>query len=153
VPVRPIGPQDAARDQRLFRRLSERTRYQRFMQHLTELTPPMLERFTRLDYPRELGLAALHPQSDEFIAVGRYASRAGSAGAEFALVVGDEWQGKGLGRALLERLCAAAREAGYEALHGHVLADNQGMLELARRLGFEVLSRDGPELTVARQLS
>jgi acetyltransferase len=151
VPARPIGPQDAKRDERLFHRLSQRTRYQRFMQHLAELPPPMLERFTRLQYPRELGLAALHPESGEFIAVGRYAPRP-QGGAEFALVVADEWQRKGLGRALLERLCAAAREAGYEALYGHVLADNRDMLELARHLGFEVLERDGAELTMARRL-
>jgi acetyltransferase len=147
-----MRPDDVERESRFFDRLSDRTRYQRFMQHLTELTPEMLARFTRLDYPRELALVALHPQADEFIAVGRYAPRPGDKSAEFGLVVADDWQGKGLGRALLERLCSAARNAGYDALYGYILADNRGMLELARRLGFEVVGRDLAELTVARRL-
>jgi L-amino acid N-acyltransferase YncA len=113
VPSRPVRADDTELERRLFDRLSERSRYQRFMQHLAQLTPQMLERFTRLDYPRER---------------------------------------KGLGRALLERLCAAAHDAGYEALYGHVLADNLEMLELARKLGFEVMGRHGADLTVARRL-
>jgi acetyltransferase len=152
VPVRPIGPQDIERERRLFARLSQQSRYRRFMQHLTELTPEMLERFTRLDYPSQLALAALEPGKDEFIGVARYGPRAGG-GAEFALVVADDWQRRGIGRALLERLARAARDAGYDALYGYVLADNADMLELARRLGFGVVGRDGAELTVARRLN
>jgi acetyltransferase len=149
VRVRPIRPEDAALELRFFQRLSERSRYHRFMQHLPELPPRMLARFTQLDYDRELALVAIH--DGEFIAVGRYAPNADGRTAEFALTVADQWQGKGLGRALLERLCAAAREAGYEALSGYILADNHEMLELAQRLGFTEVSRDG-EVMVRRRL-
>jgi len=72
--------------------------------------------------------------------------------AEFALTVGDDWQRKGIGRALLERLCACARAAGYHALYGTILADNREMLELAHRLGFTEASRDGTEVTMVRRL-
>ena len=90
--VRPIRPEDTALEQRFFDRLSERSRFQRFMQHLPELPPQMLERFTHLDYEKELALVALDP-SGEFIAVARYAPRpevrtAGKT-AEFALTVAD----------------------------------------------------------------
>jgi acetyltransferase len=97
------------------------------MQHLTELTPQMLERFTRLDCARELALVALHRKTEEFVAVGRYAPRPDGRTAEFALVV-------------------------YEALYGHVLADNVEMLQLARRLGFEIVGRDLSDLTLERRL-
>ena len=70
------------------------------------------------------------------MAVGRYAPNADGETAEFALAVADDWQGKGLGHALLERLCDAARAAGYRALYGHILDANREMLELARHLGF-----------------
>ena len=72
--------------------------------------------------------------------------------AEFALVVADAWQGKGLGRALLERLCRTARDAGYRALYGHIMSANRGMLDLAHRLGFSEERREGGEVTVARRL-
>jgi acetyltransferase len=150
LPVRPIRPEDAARENRFFARLSERSRYQRFMQYLPQLSERMLARFTQLDYDRELALAALW--EEEFVAVGRYAPNQDGRSAEFALVVADDWQGNGLGHALLERLCEAARAAGYEALVGHILEANQEMLQLAAHLGFTVDSRDGNEVTVVRRL-
>ena len=99
---------------------------------------------------RELALVALH--EGRFIAVGRYAPNPDGETAEFALVVADAWQGKGLGRAILERLCRLAREAGYRALFGHILQDNPAMLGLARRLGFTDVGRDGGEVTLVRHL-
>jgi acetyltransferase len=110
------------------------------------------ERFTQLDYDRELALVALHPERHEFIAVGRYAPNPDGTTAEFALTVADAWQGKGLGRALLEQLCQAARDAGYAALHGYILADNRDMLDLARRLGFKDSGHDGNAVVVVRDL-
>jgi acetyltransferase len=150
IPVRPIRPEDAPLELRFFAGLSERSRYHRFMQHLPELPPKMLARFTQLDYDRELALVALH--EGEFVAVGRYAPNLDGKTAEFALTVADAWQGKGVGRALLERLCEQARAAGYEALHGYILADNHEMLELAQRLGFAEARRDGAEVSVVRRL-
>jgi acetyltransferase len=150
VRVRPIRPEDAEREKRFFDRLSERSRYQRFMEYMRELPPKLLARFTQLDYDRELALVAI--REDEFIAVGRYAPNADGVTAEFALAVADDWQGKGLGHALLERLVLAARAAGYQALIGHILEANREMLELAAHLGFVEQSRSGSEVTVRRQL-
>jgi acetyltransferase len=150
VKVRPIRPEDAGRERRFFERLSERSRFQRFMQYLRELPPKLLARFTQLDYDRELALVALW--QDEFVAVGRYTPNADGRSAEFALTVADDWQGKGLGHALLERLCDAARAAGYEALVGHILEANRDMLGLARHLGFVETARGGSDVTVMRRL-
>ena len=64
----------------------------------------------------------------------------------------DAWQGRGVGRALLERLCDCARAAGYRTLYGHILNANQDMLDLAERLGFARSGSDGELVTVARAL-
>jgi len=151
VRVRPIRPEDAGREKRFFDGLSERSRYLRFMQYLSQLPPRMLARFTQLDYDRELALVALW--QDEFVAVGRYAPNQDGVTAEFALAVADAWQGKGVGHALLERLCEAARAAGYRALYGHILEANREMLELAAHLGFAEQSRRGSEVSVVRPLT
>jgi acetyltransferase len=147
---RPMRPEDVALEQSFFDSLSERSRYQRFMQHLPALPAHMLARFTQLDYDRELALVAVKDLA--FLAVGRYAPNADGETAEFALVVADAWQRKGIGRRLLERLCRAARDAGYKALYGHILEANHDMLDLARRLGFVEESRSGSEVTVVRNL-
>jgi acetyltransferase len=148
--LRPMRPEDAELEQQFFDSLSERSRYQRFMQELRRLPENLLARFTQLDYDRELALVALH--DGRFVAVGRYAPNPDGETAEFALAVGDAWQGKGLGRGLLERLCRTARAAGYRALYGHILGDNRQMLDLAARLGFHEASRGGGEVTVVRRL-
>ncbi len=150
VRMRPMRPEDAALEKRFFERLSERSRYQRFMQYLPELPANLLARFTQLDYDRELALVCIH--GEEFIAVGRYAPNADGRTAEFALVVADDWQAKGLGRVLLERLCEAAKRAGYGALYGHILGANRDMLDLAARLGFVEASRDATAVSVVRKL-
>jgi acetyltransferase len=154
VLLRPIRPEDAELERRFFEQLSERSRFQRFMLYMRELSPRMLARFTQLDYDRELALVAIPVDTADggFVAVGRYAPNPDGHTAEFALVTADAWQGKGLGRALLERLVVAAREAGYGALYGHILGGNRDMLDLAARLGFAEQGRDGDEVTVVRRL-
>jgi acetyltransferase len=149
LPMRPMRPEDTELELAFFRGLSERSRYHRFMQHLPELPPRMLARFTQLDYDRELALVVLH--EGQFVAVGRYAPTLDGTSAEFALTVADAWQAKGIGRALLERLCHCARDAGYEALYGYILADNRDMLQLASKLGFTEVSRSD-EVLVMRKL-
>jgi acetyltransferase len=152
IAVRPMRPEDAELERRFFEALSERSRYQRFLNQMAHLPPSMLARFTQLDYDRELALVALAPDAGGFIGVGRYAPNADGETAEFALTVADAWQCRGVGRALLERLCDCARAAGYGTLYGHILNANQDMLGLAKRLGFTRSSSDGELVTVARAL-
>jgi acetyltransferase len=152
VPMRPMRPEDIDYEQRFVRGLSDQSRYQRFLHQLPELPPAMLARFTQLDYDRELALVAFAPDRSEFIGVGRYMPNADGETAEFALTVADQWQGRGLGRVLLEKLCDCARAAGYRTLYGHILNANRDMLGLADRLGFTHVGRDADIVTVARTL-
>ena len=89
LPTRSIRPDDAPLVTRFFDGLSERSRYQRFMQHLRALPPAMVTRLTNLDHRRELALVVLDPEGREFVAVGRYAPSVDGASAEFALTVAD----------------------------------------------------------------
>jgi acetyltransferase len=57
---------------------------------------------------------------------------------EFAIIVGDPWQGKGLGPKLLEQLIAVTRDQGLQLLYGDVLAQNKPMLEMAKKIGFHL---------------
>lgn len=151
--VRPMRPEDTAREQRFFGGLSEQSRYLRFQHHLPALSARMLERFTQLDYDRELALVALEPEGDEFVAVGRYVPMPDGMNAEFALAVADAWQGRGLGAVLLTKLAECARAAGYDTLVGMVLNANHGMVDLALNLGFEVSRRTSTDVTLVKPLA
>jgi acetyltransferase len=152
VLVRPIKPEDDALETRFVDGLSAQSRYQRFLNQMAHLPPQLLNRFTHIDYEREMALVALAPEGGEFIGVARYAPNAGGTSAEFALSVSDAWQGRGLGHALLQKLCACARTAGYAALDGLILSGNSDMLELVSQLGFVRTGHDGDTVTVMRKL-
>ena len=146
--VRPIRPEDADLERAFVAGLSEETRYRRFMQNLPQLTPQMLARFTQVDYDRELALIALGSvrRRESILAVARYVANPDHESAEFAVVVADAWQGRGLGRALMELLIARARARGYSRLVGNVLAVNAPMLGLAASLGFtHAMDPEDPE--------
>ena len=57
---------------------------------------------------------------------------------EFAVLVGDAWQGQGIGSNLLEKCLSIAEKQGFESLHGIVLSENRNMLALGKKLGFEI---------------
>ncbi len=153
--VRPIRPEDARIEQEFVRNLSEESKYFRFMQSMSELTPQMLVRFTQIDYDREMALIAVHEQSDGGelqVAVARYTMDPNWKSCEFALTVADEWQGRGVGYHLMEKLMEIARARGMDVIHGEVLAANSHMLGLMQRLGFKIrTSPDETDLKIVRR--
>lgn len=148
--IRPIRPEDAEMEQNFIRELSPESRYFRFMASLNELSHADLAHLTQPDYDREMALIALYGLSKETmieLGVSRYAVNPDNRTAEFAIVVDDKWQGRGLGSALMNHLIRIAKERGLGALNGVVLADNGKMLQLMRRLGFTIKnSPDDPGL-------
>jgi len=125
--------------------LSEQTRYYRFFYRLNELTPPMLARFTQVDYDRELALVALAnvATTAAFVGVARYIANPDRTSAEFAVVVADAWQRRGVGRVLMRGLLVCAKRRGFERICGTVLRVNEPMLAFVRELGFTL--EDDPE--------
>ena len=138
VIIRPIRPEDAQIEAEFVRGLSAQTRYLRFMGSVKDLTPGMLARFTQVDYDREMALIALVEEAgrERQIGVVRYIINPDGVSAEFAVVLSEDWQGRGLGRQLMLELIAIARARGLSTLAGQVLAANPQMLELAGALGF-----------------
>jgi acetyltransferase len=137
--IRPIRPEDAGIEQEFVRKLSDEARYFRFRDVVRELSPRMLTQLTRVDYDRHLALIAVtgHGEREIQIGVARYVVDADRSRCEFAIVVADDWQRKGLGSRLMEALMAAARAAGMREMYGEVLAGNRKMLDFAARLGFQ----------------
>ncbi|NYT63434.1 GNAT family N-acetyltransferase [Alcaligenaceae bacterium] len=143
--LRPIRPEDAAPLQEFVRGLSDESRYMRFVSMMRELTPRMLERYTRIDYDRELALVATvqvpnpenrgHPR-EQIIGFAHYLRNADGRGAEYALVIADAWQRRGLGARLMGGLIEAALIQGLTYIDGVVLATNRPMLSLMAHLGF-----------------
>jgi len=147
--IRPIRPEDAAIEAAFVHGLSEQSKFLRFMFGLRDLTPAMLSRFTQIDYDREMALIAVIDtgQGERQIGVVRYTTLPDEETCEFAIVVGDDWQGKGLARRMFTRLIEAARERRLKVMTGVTLRENARMIDLSRSLGFETRSDpDDPDL-------
>jgi RimJ/RimL family protein N-acetyltransferase len=138
--MRPIRESDAEGLRAAFHRLSEESRYQRFMAPVKEVTPDMLERATHLDPSREVALVITHGMDGGELIVGgaRFVGDRDHDCCEFAVTLVDDWQGLGLGRRVMRKLLRVAEAMGYRAMYGYVLASNAPMLALMRRLGFRV---------------
>mgnify|MGYP000329868391 FL=1 len=138
--IRPIRPEDARLEQQLMAKLSDRTRFLRFMYTLRELTPAMLSRFTQIDYDREMALIAVRetPEGEQQVGVARYIIKLDGEGCEFAIVLADELQGRGLASRLFRDLIDVARDRGLKYMDGVALRENSNMIRLARELGFSI---------------
>lgn len=137
VLVREIRAEDAAALQRLVDRSSERSIELRFFGPMKELSDEKARRFAEVDGKDRFALVALDPEDeDEIVAVVRYEREAGTDGAEYAALVEDRFQGRGLGIGLTRRLIEAAQERGIKRLHALVMRENRGMLRLLRSLEF-----------------
>lgn len=136
--IRPIRPEDAEIEQAFVQKLSEESKYFRFMYALSELTPEMLVRFTQIDYDREMAFIAIVEKDHNEVEIGvcRYTIEADSRTCEFAIVVADEWRQQGIAHKLMEQLIEYARYKGLETMRGDVLSGNREMITLAKSLGF-----------------
>ncbi|MCB1960270.1 MAG: GNAT family N-acetyltransferase, partial [Rhodocyclaceae bacterium] len=149
VTIRPIKPEDADLEVEFVRNLSAETKYFRFMHTMRELPPAMVVRLTQIDYDREMAFVATIVDEGVEVEVGvcRYAVNPDGESCEFAVVVADDWQHRGLARRLMGVLIETARDRGLIYMNGVFLANNERMLRFVQNLGF-VLSNDPEDSTV-----
>ena len=134
--VRPIRPADKAVLSDAFGRLSDESRYRRFLSPLPELRPMDLLYLTEVDHHDHEALVAFDARTGDGVGVARYVrSREDPEAAEFAVTIVDDWQRRGLGTELLKRLTERAREEGLRRFTASVLAENREMLGLLEELG------------------
>jgi len=138
--IRPVKPEDAPLFTALFKVLSPTTIYSRFFGQIKELQPEMLARFTQIDYDREVALVAIDEDSgtDSLLGVARIIGDSDGRTGEFSVLVGDPWQGEGIGSCLLEKCLSIAKQQGFQTVYGIVLGGNRNMLTLGKKLGFDI---------------
>ncbi|UOA10439.1 bifunctional acetyl coenzyme A synthetase (ADP forming), alpha domain/GNAT family N-acetyltransferase [Methylobacter sp. S3L5C] len=156
ITIRPIRPEDAVLEKDFHNRLSERTKYFRFMQALQELTPEMMVRFTQIDYDREMAFVAVTEDENlpSELGVGRYLMNPDGNSVEFALVVADDCQCLGIGSRIMRALIQTAKSKGMLFFEGEVLVINTPMLSLVKKLGFsiETIPDDSEVVRVVKDL-
>lgn len=137
--IRPIRPDDADDLQATFQRLSMQSIYLRFLSFKKELSDEEARYLATLDYTTRMAFVAVCKENDQdsVVGVARYAllDTGHLEIAESAVVVADEYQGRGIGKLLLWRLVSYARAKGIHSLRGNLQIGNDRMLDLVRRSG------------------
>jgi predicted CoA-binding protein/ribosomal protein S18 acetylase RimI-like enzyme len=144
--VRPACQDDAPALRRLFERLSDESRYLRFFSGAVDV-PLVVHWAADVDPPRRDGLVAVTGPGDCIVAhAGWERERDHPECAEVALVIDDEFQGRGLGTILLGQLAEGARGRGIELFVAEVLPNNYRMIQVFRDSGFAARVRSMPGL-------
>ncbi len=137
---RPILPEDEPELRRFIGQVTKEDLYYRYFSEINEFTHDDLANMTQIDYDREMAFVAVREseKGEEILGVTRAISDPDNIDAEFAVLVRSDLKGQGMGRKLMEKLIAYTRDHGLQKLNGITMPNNQGMISLARKLGFHV---------------
>ena len=135
--LRPVLPQDENLLSAFLLAQSAGARRNRFHAGVNP-SPSLCRQMSHVDYRRQLALVVctLANGVERLVAEARYSVADDGHSAEFALMVDERWQRRGVGAWALRALQLAATRAGLTWLEGEVLQGNQPMLRLAQRCGF-----------------
>jgi acetyltransferase len=139
--VRPIRPEDQPAHMTFVAHLTPEDLRFRLLGVIRDIPPSEMARLVQIDYDREMAFIATRADErgrPETLAVVRTVADPDHRRAEFAVMVRSDLKRSGLGTALMKKMIAYCRSRGTEEIVGQVLADNQAMLNLIRKLGFAV---------------
>jgi acetyltransferase len=144
VTLRPIRPEDEPLEFGLWETFSAKTFRYRFFGPPRKVSHEEMVRYTNIDYRREMAIIAELRDGDarKMIGVGRIIVDPEGESGEFAVVIGDPWQGLGLGTKLLDKLIEVAVDKKLSVIYGLIQADNLRMIGLCRDMGFQIENVD-----------
>jgi len=139
VLIRPIHGEDADIERRFIEQLSPAARRLRFLGEIKTPSSAMIDQFTHPNPARDAAFVALIADGADKreIGVARFGGRPDGLACECAVVVSDEWHGRGLATILMRHLIGVAREHGIECMYSIDTAGNTAMRDLAEHLGFQ----------------
>lgn len=154
VLLRPIKPEDEPMEGEMFTTFSESTQRFRFFAPIKEVSHEMLVRYTQIDYDREIAIIAeLSEQGKKhMLGVVRLISDPYNETGEFAIVLGDPWQKRGLGNIMMDYILEIAKNRGIKKIFAYVLDDNFAMLHMFENRKFN-LKKEGELFKVELNLS
>jgi acetyltransferase len=143
IRIRALRPEDGGLVEELFKSLSPRSIFFRFLTHWKSVPPEIIAYFKNTDCDLNVAVAALDMSSpdERMLGLCGILHKPGSEKGELAVVVRDAWQGIGIGAKLVEASLPRARERGMKELWGIISPENRTMIAMAGKMGF-ALHRD-----------
>jgi acetyltransferase len=154
VILRPIQPEDEPKWQSMLAACSEETIRLRFRYLLQSSNHELAARFCFTDYERELAIIAELPseQDSPIAGIGRLVTDSDHLQAEFAVLVADAWQGRGLGALLTDECLSICHVWGIRNVIAEVDPRNRRMLQMFAHRGFQRDCSDEDDVLVSKQM-
>lgn len=155
ITLRPIKPEDEPKWLEMLRACSQESIRMRFFSLISDFTHEMAVRYCVNDYDRELALVAeMEEEGGEiFVGIARLEADPDHTSAEYAVIVPDGYQGRGIGGLLTRRCMEIAKDWGVRQVIAITLPDNHSMVSIFRLHGFRIqLHADGDTITATRRI-
>lgn len=155
VLFRPIKPEDEPLWFEMLESCSRESLYTRFRSFFNWKTHQVASRYCFIDYDREIAIVAEIEEHGrkKLLGVGRLIAEADLNTVEYAVLVTDQWQNRGLGSILTSYCVEIAGTWGMEKIVAHTNSDNPRMVAVFKKLGFEVLpDAEGSSIDVVKAL-
>lgn len=154
VVLRPIRPEDEPMWLEMFENFSEQTIMNRFFQYVRDTPHEMRVRYCNIDYDREMAIVGetIEGGKRKIVGVVRLVIEPRGKSGEFAVAVADPWQGVGIGSKMVDYIIGIAEDKNLERIDAVVLSRNTRMLELCRKLGFNLEKQNSGEVRVTLDL-
>ncbi len=152
VLLRAIKPEDEPMWHELLKSCSEESIWYRFMRIFKEASHEMAARFCYIDYDREIAIVAELERDGErkLIGVGRLVADADHTEAEYAVLVADAYQGRGLGGLLTDYCLEICKSWGIRSVVIESAPDNRKMLRMSEGRGFTIERCDTNGIAIGR---
>jgi acetyltransferase len=141
--LKPIRPTDEAAYRAFIAAITPEDWRLRFFGPAKSVSQSFIARFTQIDYARAMAFVAVKPDSGEILGVARLVADPDYVRGEYAVLTRSDLKGQGIGWALMQQLISYAKAEGLSVLEGDVLSENTQMLEMCRKLGFDIQSDPG----------
>ena len=140
VTIRPIMPEDELMLKEMFDKISSDNQKHIYFEKIKDITHETMQRYTHIDYDREMSLVAEIKKDDGNIIVGisSIITIQHNNITEFSVVVADAWKGKGLGGRLTEDLLDIARQRGVRKIYAKFVDKNNPVIVIFKKHGFNV---------------
>lgn len=145
IVLRPVKISDEPLVKDFFYDLSDKSMYRRFISSRQDMPHERLQDFVVIDYTNEMVILAVtgEGETEKIHGIAQYGIDTATHTAEVAVVVRDEYQGKGIGTELLSYVTYLAKRQGLLGFTAEVLIENRPMMKLFENGGFDIEKRSG----------
>ena len=144
IQLRPIHPEDGRQALPFREKLSEESIRARFLGYVPRVSQELVDKLTIIDYENEMAIVAetIASNNKEVIAVARIVREKETEDAEFAIIIADQWQGRGLGSRMTDFMIEVAQQMQFKRLYALLYSHNQQMREIFKSKGFTIKSAE-----------